>query len=128
AWGVRSVSVPLGRKTEDGDAAGYVLLTQGARTRRIPYWGHVGRPQLAGATARLLPHPGIVRGSTRGQPNRGDASRSPAYTRALGLPVHWLGGEALYRFHLAKRAINVGVTVEPLSACGIRPFVRRGLY
>ena len=121
------VTLTVGPKTEDGDAAGYVLLTQGARTRRIPYWGHVERPQLAGATARLLPHPGIVRGSTRGQPNRVDAYRYPAYTRALGLPVHWLGGEALYRFHLAKRAINVGVTVEPISGGGLRPFVMRDL-
>jgi hypothetical protein len=56
-----------------------------------------------------------------------DAYRYPAYTRALGLPVHWLGGEALYRFHLAKRAINVGVTVEPISGGGLRPFVMRGL-
>ena len=68
-----------------------------------------------------------MRGSTRGQPDRVESYRYPAYTRALGLPVHWRGGEALYRFHLAKRAINVGVTVEPISGGGLRPFVMRGL-
>ena len=88
-------------------------------TRRAPAPGQ--------GEARLLSHPGIVRGSTRGQPNRVERYRYPAYTRALGLAVHWRGGEALYRFHLAKRAINVGVTVEPISGGGLRPFVMRGL-
>ena len=121
------VTLTVGPTAGDGDAAGYVVLTQGTRTRRIPYWGHVERPHLAKASARLLSHPGIVRGSTRGQPNRVDSYRYPAYTRALGLAVHWRGGEALYRFHLAKRAINMGVTVEPISGGGLRPFVMRGL-
>ena len=58
---------PAGRA--EGDATGYVVLTQGERTRRIPYWAHVERPRLATATSRLL-HPGIVRGTTRGQPDR----------------------------------------------------------
>jgi hypothetical protein len=56
-----------------------------------------------------------------------DRYRYPAYTGALGLAMRWHGGEALYRFHLAKRAINVGVTVEPISVGGLRPFVMRGL-
>ena len=121
------VTLTVAPTAGDGDAAGYVVLTQGTRTRRIPYWGHVERSHLAGTTARLLSRPGIVRGSTRGQPDRVDRYRYPAYTRALGLAVHWRGGEALYRFHLAKRAINVGVTVEPISGGGLRPFVMRGL-
>ena len=68
-----------------------------------------------------------MRGSTRGQPDRVQRYRYPAYTGALGLPVRWRGGEALYRFHLAKRAINAGVTVEPISGGGLRPFFLRGL-
>ena len=102
------------------------MLTQGTRTRRVPYWAHVERSRLATASARLL-RPGIVRGSTRGQPDRVQRYRYPAYTGALGLPVRWRGGEALYRFHLAKRAINAGVTVEPIAGGGLRPFFLRGL-
>ena len=99
-----------------------------ARARGASRTGaHVERPHLAGGDARdCCRTPGIVRGSTRGQPNRVDRYRYPAYTGALGLPVRWRGGEALYRFHLAKRAINVGVTVEPISGGGLRPFVMRG--
>src|SRR4029077_12737856 len=52
---------------------------------------------------------------------------APAYTGALGLPVRWHGGEALYRFHLSRRAVNVGVTVEPIAGGGLRPFLMRGL-
>ena len=103
------------------------VLTQGTRTRRIPYWAHVERPRLAGATRAPASHPG----------NRARVTRGPARSRrALSLPRLHRGrsgcrctgaaGEALYRFHLAKRAINVGVTVEPISGGGLRPFVMRG--
>ena len=93
------VTLTVAADAPEGDAAGYVVLTQGARTRRIPYWAHVERPRFATATARLL-RPGIVRGSTRGQPDRVQRYRYPAYTGALGLPVRWRGGEVLYRFRL----------------------------
>ena len=76
--------------------------------------------------ARVL-HLGVTSGTTRGQPDRVDRYRYPAYTGALGLPTRWRGGESLYTFHLAKRAINVGVTVEPLDGSGVRPFLMRGL-
>ena len=121
------VTLTVAGDAREGDATGSVVLTQGTRTRHIPYWAYVERPRLATAAARLLTHPGIFRGSTRGQPNRVLRYRYPAYTGALGLPVRWRGGEALYRFHLAKRAINAGVTVESRSGGGLRPFVMRGL-
>ncbi len=120
------VTLTVAADAAEGDVAGYVVLTQGARTRRIPYWAHVERPRFATATARVL-RPGTVRGSTLGQPDRVERYRYPAYTGALGLPVRWRGGEALYRFHLDRRAINVGVTVEPLAGGGLRPFLLRGL-
>ncbi|MDX6561532.1 MAG: minor extracellular serine protease Vpr, partial [Gaiellales bacterium] len=120
------VTLTIPPDATEGDAAGYVVLTQGTRSRRIPYWAHVERPRFATATSYLL-HPGIVRGSTRGQPDRVQRYRYPAYTGALGLPMNWRGGEMLYRFHLSRRAINVGVTVEPLDGGGLRPFLLRGL-
>ncbi|HEY3613402.1 MAG TPA: S8 family serine peptidase, partial [Gaiellales bacterium] len=120
------VTLTVTPESTEGDAAGYVLLTQGARVRRIPFWAHVERSQFATASAQLLT-PGTVSGSTRGQPDRVERYRYPAYTGALGLPVRWRGGESLYRFHLAKRAINAGVTVESLHGDGLRPFVMRGL-
>jgi minor extracellular serine protease Vpr len=121
------VTLTVGPDSPEGDAAGYVLLSQGARTRRIPYWAHVERPRLAAAGTRLLRHPGVVSGSTRGRPDRVQRYRYPAYAGALGLPVRWRGGEVVYRFHLARRAINAGVTVEPLAGGGLRPFMLRGL-
>jgi hypothetical protein len=126
AAAVLPVTLTVAADASEGDVAGYVVLTQGARTRRIPFWGHVERPGFATAGARALLHPGTVRGSTRGQPDRVERYRYPAYTAALGLPVRWRGGEALYRFHLDRRAINVGVTVEPLAGGGLRPFLMRG--
>jgi hypothetical protein len=118
------VTLTIAAASPEGDMAGYVLLTQGSRTRRVPFWAYVERPRLATATARLLRRRGTVRGSTRGQPDRVERYRYPAYTGAFGLPVRWKGGEALYRFHLGKRALNVGVTVE--SGGGMRPFLMHG--
>jgi hypothetical protein len=120
------VTLTVTPDSTEGDAAGYVLLTQGARVRRIPFWAHVERSRLATASAQLLT-PGSVRGSTRGHPDLVERYRYPAYTGALGLPVRWRGGESLYRFHLDRRAINVGVTVEAVGSGGLRPFVMRGL-
>jgi subtilisin family serine protease len=120
------VTLTVAAGSPEGDAAGYVLLTQGARTRRVPYWAHVERPRLATAPVRLLRHPGSVRSSTRGRRSLVERYRYPAYTGALGLPVRWRGGEVLYRFHLARRAINAGVTVESLAGGGLRPFLMRG--
>ena len=119
------VTLTIAPDTVEGDAAGYVVLTQGTRSRRIPYWAHVERPRFATATSYLL-HPGVVRGSTRGQPDRVQRYRYPAYTGALGLPVTWRGGEKLFRFRLSRRAINVGVTVESLDGGGLRPFCCAG--
>jgi hypothetical protein len=120
------VTLAVAADSTEGDIAGFVLLTQGARTRRIPFWAHVERPRFADAGAQLLT-PGTVLGSTRGQPDRVERYRYPAYTGALGLPVRWRGGESLYRFHLDKRALNVGVTVVPLAGGGLKPFLMRGL-
>ena len=121
------VTLTISGAAAEGDAAGYVVLTQGARIRRIPFWAHVERPRLATATARLLTRPGTVGGSTRGQPDRVQRYRYPAYTGALGLPVRWRGGEALFRFHLSRPVVNAGVTVEALAGGGLRPFLLRGL-
>ncbi len=120
------VTLTVAADSPEGDAAGYVVLTQGARTRRIPYWAHVERPRLATAGSRLLLHPGSVRGSTRGRPDRVERYRYPAYSGALGLPARWKGGEMLYRFHLAKRVVNVGVTVESTGGTAVRPFLMKG--
>ena len=73
------VTLTVAPDTVEGDAAGYVVLTQGTRSRRIPYWAHVERPRFATATSYLL-HPGIVRGLD---------ARAARPRRALPLPgVH----------------------------------------
>ena len=57
-----------------------------ARARGASRTGHTSSGRTwPTASARLLSHPGIVRGSTRGQPNRVERYRYPAYTGALGL-------------------------------------------
>ena len=121
------VTLTIAPDAVEGDAAGYVVLTQGARSRRIPYWAHVERPRFATATSHAPAARHRARLDARAAATASQRYRYPAYTGALGLPVPWRGGEKLYRFHLDRRAINVGVTVEPLDGGGLRPFLLRGL-
>ena len=122
------VTLAVAATAAEGDAAGYVVLTQGARTRRIPYWAHVERPRLATAT-RPAPAPSGHRARIDARParSRRSATATPPTPARSACPVRWRGGEALYRFHLARRAINAGVTVEALDGGGLRPFLMRGL-
>ena len=109
-----------------GRRDGLVVLTQGTRSRRIPYWVHVERPRLA--TATCPPPASRCRARIDARPARPrSALPLPGLHRRARLPVSWRGGEKLYRFRLAERAINVGVTVEPLAGGGLRPFLLRGL-
>ena len=41
------VTLTVATDSSEGDAAGFVLLTQGTRTRRIPFWAHVERSRFA---------------------------------------------------------------------------------
>ena len=103
------------------------VLTQGTRTRRIPYWAHVERPRLAAATARLLRHPGDrARLDARAaRPRRSATATRPTPARS-GCPC--AGGAA--RRSTASTSPGArstsGVTVEPLAGGGLRPFLMRG--
>src|SRR5438046_260669 len=68
-----SVSVP-GRFTvaasaassaAEHDVTGFVLLTRGTDSRRIPFWLRVTAPKLGGERRTVLKGPGVYRGDTR---------------------------------------------------------------
>ena len=58
-----------------------------ARARGASPTGRTSSGRASRRRRRYLLHPGVVRGSTRGQPDRVQRYRYPAYTGALGLPV-----------------------------------------
>ena len=108
-----------------GDATGFITLTRLGQTLRLPYWIGVERPALATVAPIVLTRPGTVRGTTRGKPSLVDRYRYPAYTTLTPLPQHWSGGETVYRFDLARRAANLGATIE--SKAGVRPLLLTAL-
>ncbi len=103
-----------------GDDYGFVLLTRGATTRRLPYFFSVTRPGLAAEKATTLRT--LQAGSTAQGENRVTAYRwpsapfgpGPLYEGQPG--VDETGAEHVYAVTVKQQAINVGVTVVAQSA------------
>ena len=91
--------------TRAGDVTGFVVLTQGSNTRRIPFWFEASAPQLGSEVRTLLRRPGIYKGTTKGGPSRISHYR---YPDAGGIAYN--GPERAYRVHVGRVA-NFGVVV-----------------
>jgi subtilisin family serine protease len=101
--GTLTVNATAGPAT--GDTYGFVVLTHGADTRRVPFWLGVSAPQLGTERARTLTHPGVYQGTTSGAPSRVVTYRYPTGTDAA-----FRGPERVYRVHVGTVA-NLGVVV-----------------
>jgi subtilisin family serine protease len=94
----------------EGDATGFVVLSRGADTRRIPYWLHVERPQLAPAKSSLV-KTGDYPGDTSGKPSRVRSYRYPDAPRGVGI-VQTLGGpEQVFEVRVTHPIANFGVAI-----------------
>jgi len=115
-----SVSVP-GRFTvaasaassaAEHDVTGFVLLTRGTDSRRIPFWLRVTAPKLGGERRTVLKRPGVYRGDTRRGVARVSTYRYPDPSSAsLGIPLRLDGPEQVFRVRIARRVANFGVAV-----------------
>ncbi len=88
-----------------GDAAGFVVLTRGTDSRRIPFWVGVTQPQLASGPRTALARPGVYRGTTAGKPARVTAYRYPNDGE------EYPGPESVYRVSIGRNVANFGVVV-----------------
>jgi hypothetical protein len=113
-------SVPMG--AQQGDATGFVVLTQGSVTRHIPYWLRVAAPALGQEEHSILPRPGFYRGDTRGRPSLVSSYRYPDDPSGLKVSVRLDGPEQVFRLNVKRSIANFGVhivsrgrgsTVEP---------------
>jgi hypothetical protein len=89
-----------------GDVSGFVVLSNGAESRRIPFWFAVSAPQLPAEKAVALRRPGTHSGTTTGGPSRVDAYRYPESGDR-----RYPGPERAYRVHISGRPANFGVAV-----------------
>jgi subtilisin family serine protease len=112
-----TVSLTVGASAVQAEHTGFVVLTRGADTRRIPFWFFVSKPQLPKPAARLL-RPGVYHGNTARGTARVSVYRYPDNPRGAGVPTSLPGPEQVFRVSLAKPVANFGVvvtqgTVEP---------------
>ena len=94
-----------------GDSAGFVVLSRGAETRRIPYWGRVTAPRLGLHPARPLTRTGTYRGNTRGRRSLVSAYRYPENPTGSGVDRVLRGPEQVFRVRLRRPAANFGVAI-----------------
>jgi hypothetical protein len=91
------------------EATGFVTLTNGAATRRIPFWFYVEDPKLDTEPHGVLTRTGTYAGTTRGKPSIVSGYRYP--DTPSGLQDHPTGPEQVYRVTLARPVANFGVVV-----------------
>ena len=94
------VRVATGRLPEQ-DLSGFVTLTRGTDTRRVPFWFRVERPQLQRERQIPLSRPGTYTGDTSRGVARVSTYRYPELPPGdLAFPVRLSGRELVYRVHI----------------------------
>src|SRR5439155_611905 len=99
------------RRAAAADSSGFVVLTRGGETRRIPYWLHVSARALAREPHAVLRRPGTYRGNTRRGKSIVSSYRFPSGPSSLGLRAHLFGPELVFRLILRGRVTNAGARV-----------------
>jgi minor extracellular serine protease Vpr len=115
---ILSVTVRAAANAAVGEATGFVVLSSGGVTRRIPYAVSVVRPRLVGVTPiELRP---VQAGDTRRGTSRVRAYRWP--TAPFGPPATYTGAtmnedgaETVYYVDVPSGVVNAGVAVVDLS-------------
>jgi subtilisin family serine protease len=109
-----SVSVPgrlvlettVAPTAANGDVTGFVLLTHGGETRRIPFWVEVDHPRLRNEHAITLTHSGTYEATTAGGARLVSRYRYPTAGDAA-----YPGPEVAYLVHVKGPVANFGVAV-----------------
>jgi subtilisin family serine protease len=104
--GSLSVQATIPRSASNGDFTGFVLLTRGSDTRRIPLWVEVDHPLLGSEHAQTLTHPGIYTATTLGGPEKVLRYRYPTAG-----DTSYPGPERAYLVHVTRPIANFGVAV-----------------
>jgi subtilisin family serine protease len=127
APGVLVVTAAARAGASPSEATGFVVLTQGDQTRRVPFWLRVDTPEIRGQ-ARALTRPGLYRGTTVGAPSRVSAYRYPDLSpNGLQIPARLAGPEAVLRFHLTRAVANFGVAITSRDpGVGVEPRILLG--
>ncbi|HEX7254424.1 MAG TPA: S8 family serine peptidase [Gaiellaceae bacterium] len=94
-----------------GEVNGFVVLSRGGETRKIPFWGRVTAPRLGLHRARPLARTGTYRGNTRGRRALVSVYRYPENPTESGVDRVLRGPEQVFRVRLRRPAANFGVAI-----------------
>src|SRR5206468_716567 len=102
--GTLSVGATAG--ANPGDVTGFVVLTRGTDSRRIPFWFGISAPKLGTEKTVALGKAGTYHGTTSGGPSLVSRYRYPR-----GGDVEYAGPERAYRVRISGAPRNFGVVV-----------------
>jgi subtilisin family serine protease len=118
-----TVTLAVGADASEGDGVGFVTLTRGTDSRRVPYWFHVEVPRLGTQPHRTLTKPGVYGGNTKGRKSVVSTYRYPELGLACncktGVPLNLSGPEQVFRFTLKQPVANFGAAIIT-HAAGVR--------
>jgi subtilisin family serine protease len=122
--GAIAVRATAGASATAVDATGFVVLSRGGQSRRLPFWLRVDRPELSTPT-RQLTRPGVYRGTTVGAPSRVSTYRYPDLsTTGFDFPIRLAGPEVVYRVRISRNVANFGVVLTSRErGVGVEPRV-----
>jgi subtilisin family serine protease len=106
-----AVSVSTSAGAPERDVSGYVILTNAAETRRIPFWLRVTRPRLGTEPVVVLRKPGTYTGNTLRGLSRVSTYRYPDVPSEPGLATVLAGPERVYRIVIPRKTSNFGVVI-----------------
>ena len=101
-----AISATVDDLAPSGDVTGFVVLTHGTDSRRIPFWVEVDHPLLAGEKVKTLRAPGLYNATTLGGVREVNHYRYP--TSGDG---NYAGPEVVYRVTITRPVANFGVAV-----------------
>ena len=101
-----AVTATVDNASANADVTGFVTLSRGSETRRVPFWVEVNHPVLGTEPARTLTTGGIYKATTVGGKSLVDHYRYPTEGDML-----YKGPEVVYRFRVTHPIANFGVTV-----------------
>jgi subtilisin family serine protease len=110
--GTLSLRLSIPRRARTADVSGFVTLTRGSDTARMPFWFRVERPRLPLARRFTLRRPGSYHASTARGTSRVTSYAYPDIPSGhVSFPVRLLGKEIVYRVRIRRPVANFGVVV-----------------
>ena len=106
-----TISVAVGSAAAESEQTGFVVLTRGTDSRRIPYWFRVTAPKLGTEPSTPLARAGVYQGNTAGKASLVSSYRYPSDPSGVGVKTDLGGPEQVFRVHSVASWANFGVAV-----------------